>query len=166
MPTAESAKDKPIQLREPFRALPVSFLELWETGEWRLKVYGISYHHQRPPLELIRAAKAVVAQRLPASPEAAGAYGVGFLGVHEARDANFVFVDWWAGENELRHHVYRSTPEHPADLQYVSDAGIGGCVWDLQLVWFERNAWVEKVLANPRGPDIEAYLKKQLSDQA
>lgn len=166
MPTPETAKDKRLQLREPFRPVPVNFLELWEHGAWRLKVYGISYHHQRPPAELLRAAKAVAAERLPVSPDGDGAHGVGFLGVHEGRDANFVFVDWWAGENELRHHVYRSPANRPGALESVTAAGVGGCVWDLQLLWFERNAWVEKVLANPRGPDLEAYLNKRLSDQA
>jgi hypothetical protein len=39
-------------------------------------------------------------------------------------------------------------------------------LWDLQILWFERNAWVEKVLGNRRGPDTEMYLKKCLSDQA
>ena len=106
----------------------------------------------------------VVANRWESLADQDGAHGVGFLGVHEGRDANFVFVDWWAGENELRHHVYRSSTQNPAQLEYVS--GVGGGVWDLQLVWFERNAWVEKVLANPRGPDLDAYLNKRLSDQA
>ncbi len=166
MPTAEPAKDKRLHLREPYRPIPINFLELWEHGDWKLKVYGISYYHQRPPAELIAAAKTVAKERLPASPEQDSAYGVGFLGVHEARDANFIFVDWWANENELRQHVYRAPLDRPADFECVDASGVGGGVWDLQLIWFERNAWVEKVLANPRGPDLEAYLKKRLSDQA
>jgi hypothetical protein len=32
--------------------------------------------------------------------------GVGFLGVHGGRGADFVCIDWWAEENESHHHVY------------------------------------------------------------
>ena len=33
-----------------------------------------------------------------------------------------------------------------------------GCVWELAVVDFERRAWIEDVLANPDGPDLERYL--------
>jgi hypothetical protein len=133
---------------------------------WRLKVYGISRHHQRPPAALIAAAKRIAAHRLPPDCDHDGAHGVGFLAVHEGRDANFVFVNWWNRESELQRHVYRAARENPEALHDVTATGSSGTVWDLQILWFERNAWVEKVLANPRGPDIEMYLKKRLSDQA
>jgi hypothetical protein len=38
-------------------------------------------------------------------------YHLGFLGVHDGRTSNFVFLDYWAEENELHHHVFVS----PAD---------------------------------------------------
>lgn len=163
MQTAKTPKRNPMVLTESFRPLPVNFLELWEDNGWRLKVYGISRHHQRPGAELIAAAKRVAAERLAASGDG-NAHGVGFLSVHEARDANFVFVNWWAKESELCRHVFRSPLERPDALEEVG--GFAGTVWDLQVLWFERNAWVEKVLGNPHGPDVEAYLKKCLSDQA
>jgi hypothetical protein len=31
-------------------------------------------------------------------------------------------------------------------------------VWDLQLIWFEREAWVASILSRPEAPDIDAYL--------
>lgn len=91
---------------------------------------------------------------------------MGFLAFHEGRDANFVFVNWWNRESELQRHVYRSARESPDALHDVTATGGSGTVWDPQNLWFERNAWLEKVPGNPRGPDIEMYLKKCLSDQA
>ena len=166
MPASDTPKRKRVHLSESFRPLPVVFLELWEHREWRLKVYGISRHHQRPPAALIAAAKRIAAHRLPPACGHDDAYGVGFLAVHEGRDANFVFVNWWNRESELQRHVYRSALDSPEALHDVTATGSSGTVWDLQILWFERNAWVEKVLGNPRGPDIEMYLKKCLSDQA
>jgi hypothetical protein len=38
-----------------------------------------------------------------------------------------------------------------------------GCVWEIEVVDFERRAWLEDVLANPDGPDIERYLSRSFS---
>ncbi len=166
MPTAESPKRKPVEVTEPFRPLPVDLLELWNHNGWILKVYGISQRHQHPANDLVAAAKRVVAEILPVACDDHGAYGVGFVSIHEAAEENLVFVNWWARETELRRRVFRSPAEAPAALVDVTADGVAGTVWDLQVFWFERNVWVEKVLSNPAGPDLEAYLKKCLTDQA
>ncbi len=36
------------------------------------------------------------------------------------------------------------------------------CVWDLQVMAFERDAYVETVLSAPADPDVEAYLARHL----
>lgn len=36
------------------------------------------------------------------------------------------------------------------------------CVWDLTVIGFERQAWLERALANPAGPGLDAYLARQL----
>ena len=69
-----------IYLQEPYDPRPIRFLELWETGGWRMKVYGIAYRSRRPSEDLVRAAKDVAEQRLPRSAEGEGRYGVGFIG--------------------------------------------------------------------------------------
>ena len=150
-----------IKLAEEFRPRPARFLGLWEIGGWRMKAYGLHAEHTRLLPELVTAARQLAGRVLPG--DAPDAYGVGFLGVHCGRDSNFVFVDWWANENELHHHVFLSSREKPLDLA-PAPPGVCACVWDLQLIWFERNVWVEKVLNNPRGADLEAYLKKVLDD--
>jgi hypothetical protein len=47
----------------------------------------------------------------------------------------------------------------------MEPAGPSVCVWDLFLQGFERDAWVEEVLANPRGPDIESYLDRRFDGE-
>lgn len=152
-------------LREPYRPRPVHFLDLWQPDGWTLKAYGISYAHQTPGAALVTAARERVDECLPASNEQ-GNYGVGFVGIHEGRDFNFVFICWWADENEFHMRRYLSPVDEPDNLREATRDDAMSCVFDLQLIWFERNAWVEKVLANPRGPDIQGYLKKRLTDQA
>ena len=147
-----------------YRQRPTRFLELWQQGPWRLKVYGIAYDRAAPRPELIEAAKVVARQRLAGIPAFLPHYSVGFLGVHDGRTANFVFVDWWADENELHHHVYVSPTDEPGKLTYATPTGLVACVWDLRVMAFERQAWLDAVLRNPQGPDLEAYLALRLNE--
>lgn len=153
-----------LQLLEPYKARPVRFLELWSHLGWRIKLYGIAYERRAPGANLISAAKRVAADRLPQPAGGQGRYGVGFVGVHEGRGANFVFVDWWADENELHHHVYISSSGDAEGLEHATPSGLMACVWDLRVIGFERDCWVDMILANPKGPDLEGYLARRLNE--
>jgi hypothetical protein len=161
----DTASRRQLKLKNSYRPRPVRFLELWECGPWRIKLYGLTAEHTRLLPDLTRAAKELVRHTLSTEADESKGYGVGFAGIHCGIDANFVFIDWWENENELHHHVFVSTLESPLEL-HSAPPGLVACVFDLQVIWFERNAWVEKILANTRGPDVESYLKKVLSDDA
>lgn len=62
--------------------------------------------------------------------------------------------------------MYVSLCDNPQLLKYMTPTGLIACVWDLRVMWFEREAWVETVLANPAGPDIEQYLLRRLNEDA
>ncbi len=153
-----------MQLKETYSPRPIRFLESWEERGWRIKVYGIAYEAPLPRPQLVEAAKNVVRERLAQVPITQSTYGVGFLGVHDGRGVNFVFLDWWAEENELYHHVYVSPKDSPSALTYVTPSGLTACVWDLRVMCFERQAWLDSVLKNPQGPDLERYLESRLSE--
>jgi hypothetical protein len=36
------------------------------------------------------------------------------------------------------------------------------CVWELPILAFERDAWVETVLSDAKRPDVPAYLERRL----
>jgi hypothetical protein len=155
-----------LNLQEAYDVRPIRFLELWRESGWTLKVYGIAYGRERPREELVEAAKAVARKRLTGSTSEQNHYGVGFLGVHDGRGANFVFVDYWADEDELHHHLYVSPSAEPASLEDVTSTELIACTWDLRVLSFERDAWVEAVLANPSGPNMEGYLAHTLNEDA
>lgn len=149
-------------MTERYRTRPVRCLAIEEFDGWRLKVYGIAYGADRPSVELVAAGLAAGRGRLPSPAVTGDRYGVGFLGVHEGRGGNFVFVDWWAQENELHHHVWFSTQAEPTALRAWTPDDPIACAWDLSVVCFERQAWVRHVLARDGGPDLDAYLADQL----
>ncbi|MBO8164973.1 MAG: isochorismatase [Brevibacillus sp.] len=146
----------PIKLRENYKKRSVRFLGLFEHNGWKIKVYGISYDSEKPRDSLVEAAKKAAVGKLPQITE--DIYGIGFLGVHDGRGANLVFLDWWGYENELFHHTFLSSKEHPENLEENTPDGPAACVWDLIVIGFERQAWVDYVLSNGNGPDIEGYL--------
>ncbi len=153
-----------ITLSEPYNSRPIRCLEIWKHAGWRLKVYSIAYGRDLARPEAVAAAKRIAVDRLPVPAVSGNQYGVGFLGVHDGRGVVFVFVDWWANENELYHHVYQG--QTPDSLAYTMPAGTIACVWDLRVLAFERQAWIDTVLANPAGPDLDAYLACALNEDS
>jgi len=155
-----------MKLNKPYRTRQIRFLDLWTIGSFRIKAYTISYRNEAVDPALIAAARATAQQRLEQSAGASNHYKVGFVGIHEGRDGNFVFVDWWADENELHHHVYVSAAATPDRLEYRTPTGLNACAWDLRLIGHERDQWVEAVLKSYPEPDVDAYLEARLETDA
>ena len=143
----------------------IRFLDLWRVDEWRIKLYGIAYARTMPRPELVTAAKTIAMQQLRSLPGDLRHYHLGFLGVHDGRTSNFVFLDFWADENELHHHAFVSPTAHPDQFTNVTATGLSACVWDLRLQAFERDAWVAHVLQQCTTPDLDGYLATTLDAQ-
>lgn len=152
-----------VVLEEPYATREISDLGIQTLNDWRMKVYGIAYGRRRPRHELVVSAIAMAASTLPRPAVTDLCYGVAFLGVHDGRGANFVFVDWWECENELHHHLFFSPADDPTDLSPATGTDPVACVWDLTVLEHERAAWVRHVLARPEGPDLAAYCADVLT---
>jgi hypothetical protein len=153
-------------LQEPYTPRPIRFLELWQPSGWRLKVYGIAYQQPLPRAEVIAGAQHLVNAQLATLSAGKRHYGVGFMGIHDGRGAIFLFLDFWADENELHHHVFVAPKDQPDRHEYATPSGLAACVWDLRVLCFEREAWLNTMLANPNGPNLNAYLVQRLNEDA
>lgn len=151
-----------LELLEPYRPRPIRFLELLERDGWRIKLYGAAYARERPRDEFVEATKALAWRVLPRPADADGRYGVGFACAHDGHGGCFSFVDWWADENELHHELHLAPEDRPDELAPAAADALTACVWDLAIMAFERQAWLDAVLQNPDGPDLEAYLDARL----
>jgi hypothetical protein len=140
---------------EAYGARPVRPLGVWTTGSWRWKAYHIGLPGVAPDPALERAARERAAAIAAGSCRHA-TYGVGFVGIHQGRGYNQVFVDRWANHNELLHDTFVSDPAAPGELVPAPDDHNAVCLWDLALQGFERAAWIETAMG-PEG-DLEAYL--------
>lgn len=155
-----------IQLSAPYKTRPIRFLELYVTNGWQLKVYGISALRDRPSQDLVDAIKAVADSILPQPAVTNDRYGVGFLYAHEGRTGGgYASVNWWVNENELHHLQFEASVDRLDDLQPIEKTGgTSACAWDIAVIAFERQAWIDTVLANDAGPDLDAYLQRQMNE--
>jgi hypothetical protein len=119
--------------------------------EDQTKHYGIATHR---PLPSPRLAEAVRELAEPAVP--------GFTIAHDARTAGLGLVYWWANENELHARLYASPLDDPGKLTPYQGKGMS-CVWELEVIDFERRAWLQDVLIDG---DVDAYLERALEPVA
>lgn len=149
-------------LEAPHEPRPIRFIRQEDVDGWRLKLYGIATAGNEPREELVAATRDLAAAILPRPAVSADRYGVGFATAHDAASSCIALVYWWQSANELHQRIYVSRQDDPSALTQVANQP-AGCVWELAVVDFERRAWLQDVLANPSGPDLERYLERRLN---
>ena len=121
----------------------ISFLE----RDGRVKHYGIS----RPRPALVAATREAARATIPTG-------ALGFTIAHDAATAGLGIVYWWANENEIHSSVFAAPRDDPGALEPADGTGMA-CVWELEVIDFERRAYLEDVLKNG---DVEGYLERSL----
>jgi hypothetical protein len=142
---------------EPYTDRPIRFEGTTGRDGWSLKRYSVRYGAE--PLDeaafddaLERALAAV-----PAPDAEAGRPGLGFFIAHQGKTGDYGVLAWWNHENELPLSIQiRRGRDEP---WRAAEAGESFCVWDLEVIWAEREAWVETMLGRG-GPDPDGYLAR------
>jgi hypothetical protein len=116
------------------------------------KVYGIVAEPARAARMPAAAMLADAIASLSTATDRDGSHGLGFVILHLAQDGDYLLVSDWVDANMLRHHVYqcRVTDHGITALRSLASSGIIACVWELEIMKFERDAWVRTVL----GPGV------------
>jgi hypothetical protein len=117
----------------------------------RIKHYGIGQHGAPPAEDLAAATRRVAREAIPD-----GAYG--FTIAHQGTSIGMGLCYWWANDNEIHSRVFTSPGDDLGALA-PADSTAMACVWELEVIDFERTAWLEDVLK--RG-DTERYLGRQM----
>lgn len=84
-----------------------------------------------------------------------------FLMVHEAREGTLILLSWFTGENMIETNIYYADFKNPAEVNeslYKEKQLV--CIWELEIVWHERKAWIKHVLSKANNPDFKAYQKE------
>ncbi len=151
-------------IKENYKKRPVRFLEIYKHGDWQIKIYSISAKNEFVQPTTVDFAKRDVGKWLNSSTiYPLDTYKVATLILHEGKEGCFAIINWWIDENMLQLFVYLATNEKPDEFVLYSDKGIITCVWEMAVLWFERNAWIEHVLVKASQPDMNAYMNAQLN---
>src|SRR5262245_9437663 len=127
------------QRSEPYSPRPIRFLDVLEHDGWRLKVYAITYGPAALQRELYDEALRDAMSNLPRPAVSQNRPGVGFVICHQGRGWHYLVVSWWDNENELLQRVYVRPTDAPQGTRFhAASGGESACVWDLQVIWFER----------------------------
>ncbi len=148
-----------------YQKRPIRYIELYQTEQWKIKIYSISSKQEMVDTAWIQRAK----QQLPiwlmrANDYPLNTYKIATLILHEGKEGCFAIICWWIDENMLQLFVYLAPYTNPQEFQLYSDKGIVTCVWEMAVLWHERNVWVKHVLMHPENPNMTAYLKDTLND--
>jgi len=145
---------------EKFKKRAVKYLDVIEFGDWKFKLYSMKYNELRVTPEIEKIIKTILPDWIKEKSQANDFpnYKIGTVIVHEAMDSILVVVNWWVYENVIQNHVYCSEYEHPDKFVDISSKGLRFCVWEMNILWHERNLWVEHVLKKADNPDWDSYL--------
>lgn len=143
---------------ETYKEREIQFKDIQSIKEWKVKRYSIAYNNESFSETLENESLQLLQNVLPKIDNTN--YGVGFMIVHHGKGANFVLIDWWCKENELKHLVYYSSKESPEKLILQNGSSPIACVWDLIVINHERNAWVEHMMTEK--PKFSNYLKNYI----
>ena len=143
----------------PYEPRPIRFHGLREVDGWRVKRYSIAYGAEPLDWAEFEPAIALADAALPRPAVTAARVGVGFLIAHRGRTASYCVVAWWDNENELPVRVcVRGLDRGSAWREARGSESF--CVWDLQVIAFEREAYVATVLAG--GTELAAATRAYL----
>jgi hypothetical protein len=134
-----------------FEPRPVQFLGIEEIRGYRLKCYSIVHGDVPFRREEFDGGMTLAANALPSPAVTDVRPGVGFVILHQGRTGNYLILSWWDNENELPTRVFvRTDGEWRPGRESESF-----CVWDLEVMWREREAYVVTVLC---GKAVNEYL--------
>ncbi|KAA8997345.1 isochorismatase family protein [Affinibrenneria salicis] len=140
---------------QPWLPRPIDAAGVTSLNDWRLKRYTIRYRRAAQAVDF-SAAWTMAAAILPTPAQTGARPGVGWVIEHQGKNADYLVLGWWDNANELRTRVW--VTDHG---QWRAARDESFCVWDLQVIAFERDAFVSHMLQNT--PDPERYLARQLT---
>ncbi len=136
-----------------YQPRPLHFLGVESDAGQRLKIYALRPADRAFDRDRFTGGWELATRSLPPPDIAAGRPGVGFVILHQGAISDNFILCWWDGQIDLPTRVFVNGREgwRPAA------GGESFCVWDLRVIWWEREAYVTTVLAG-RPDGVEAYL--------
>ncbi|QHI34669.1 hypothetical protein IMCC3317_00120 [Kordia antarctica] len=142
----------------------ISFVEVVIIDNWKIKVYTISREDEFNHPEFYKKAIAQLPNWLQKENSFnANHNNVGFLILHACKEGIISIVNWWVGENMLNTHVFLTEKIEEIEFTLISGDGIAPCIWELEIINFERLSWLKHILKQHENPNYTAYLEDHIN---
>lgn len=148
----------------PYVPRQVRFVAVNLVKDWQIKTYALTKGDARIDEQVWKQVSGNLPDWLKNSRAySLPTYKIATLIVHQGSDGIFAILSWWIDQNMLQVLVYKTDLQANAPFELYSDQGIVTCVWEMAVLWFERNVWVEHILSKAHAPDFESYLNVQMN---
>ena len=147
----------------PYTARRITPLAQLSVEGWQLKRYSVCVEGEAFDETRFTGGVELALETLPRPAQTSERPGAGFLMQHQGNGIDYTVVAWWDRENELPIKVY--VCDRPGTNDWRPAGGSESiCVWDLEVIWAERNAYVQTVLASTPVPNaLDAYLERTVT---
>jgi hypothetical protein len=85
-----------------------------------------------------------------------------FMIIYEGTEGVFVLINTWEGNNMLQTHIY-ITNDGGESFKKISGDGLFTCIWELEVIDFERKVWLKHLVKNNNNPYYDKYLEENLN---
>lgn len=153
---------------QPFFSRNVLILPTVERSGWRLKRYAVLSNGKEFDQKVISAALDSAIERLPKAgglDDENGNHGVSFQIIHFAEVAVVSPVFYWQWGSVLANIQQMRAPWENSTKFDTGVKEVVGCIWEMQIVCFEIQAWTNTLLNNIGTPHdkLADYLERHLS---
>lgn len=137
---------------------------LVKINDWNIKIYTITFRDNFESETVLDNAIGKLSEWLKKS-KILGleTYQIAFLIVHGGRDGVWTLLNWWIGENMLQSVTFYTSFDDATQFEETPQTGGMACVWELEVIDFERKMWIEYILKKSDKPDFTGYLYKHLN---
>jgi hypothetical protein len=148
--------DMPIERYAP---RPISLLPHMTKGDWTIKRYAIRHGRSEYDEYRFEHAREMALAALPMPALEDGRVGVAFMIEHQGKNIDYLVLGWWDRQNELPLRVWVC----PVEENWRPAKGSESiCVWDLQIIWAERQAYVASVMQGRPTYDYASFNTMRL----
>jgi hypothetical protein len=142
----------------------IAFLELHSIDDWTFKIYSICKEESVFDSSIFENVKGQISNWIEVNFNVElPTQKIGFVIIHQAREGVFVILNWWVDQVMLQSHVFFSDFQDLYLFKPYKYSNIIACIWELEIMNFEKNAWVESVLKQDDENSISSYLSRKIT---
>lgn len=146
-----------------YKERKIEFLQVAKHIQWSIKIYTITKKESFSAGSVVKAAINQLNDWLADMNSFDSSHEhMSFMIIHEGTEGVFVLINTWIGKNMLQTHIY-ITNDGGDSFKKVSGDGLFACIWELEVIDFERKAWVKHVVKQNEIPNYQKYLEEKLN---